>query len=193
MALTSDFRNGLILRIDSELFSIVEFQHVKPGKGGAFVRTKLKNIKTGQVLDKTYRSGEKVEDVRVENKKMQFLYKQGDDQFVFMNSDTYEQIFISKQVLGETTDYLIEGIEVDILFDGTEPITINLPIFIELKVIKTEPGIRGNTASGGTKPATLETGKVIQVPLFIEQDEKVKVDTRSDEYIERVKYKRIFG
>ena len=187
MALTSDFRNGLILRIDGELFSIVEFQHVKPGKGGAFVRTKLKNIKTGQVLDKTYRSGEKVEDVRVENKKMQFLYKQGDDQFVFMNSDTYEQIFISKQVLGETTDYLIEGIEVDILFDGTEPITINLPIFIELKVIKTEPGIRGNTASGGTKPATLETGKVIQVPLFIEQDEKVKVDTRSDAYIERVK------
>lgn len=187
MASTSDFRNGLILRIDNELFSIVEFQHVKPGKGGAFVRTKLKNLKTGQVLDKTYRSGEKVEDVRVENKKMQFLYKQGDEQFVFMNTDTYEQIFISQETIGETTDYLIEGMEVEILFDGSAPININLPIFVELKVQKTEPGIKGNTASGGTKPATLETGKVIQVPLFINQGEKVKVDTRSDEYIERVK------
>lgn len=187
MASTSEFRNGLILRIDNELFSIVEFQHVKPGKGGAFVRTKLKNLKTGQVLDKTYRSGEKVEDVRVENKTMQFLYKQGDEQFVFMNTDTYEQIFILKEVIGDATDYLMEGIEVDILFDGTEPININLPIFVELTVVKTEPGIRGNTASGGTKPATLETGKVVQVPLFIEEGEKVKVDTRSDEYIERVK------
>jgi elongation factor P len=187
MASTSEFRNGLILRIDGELLSIVEFQHVKPGKGGAFVRTKLKNLKTGQVLDKTYRSGEKVEDVRVENRKMQFLYKQGEDQFVFMNTDTYEQIFISKEIIGEATDYLIEGIEVDILFDGTEPININLPIFIALKVSETEPGIKGNTASGGTKPATLETGKIIQVPLFIGQGEKVKVDTRSHEYIERVK------
>ncbi|MFO7891319.1 MAG: elongation factor P [bacterium] len=187
MASTSDFRNGLILRIDNELFSIVEFQHVKPGKGGAFVRTKLKNLKTGQVLDKTYRSGEKVEDVRVENKTMQFLYKQGDEQFVFMNTDTYDQIFISQEIIGQATDYLIEGMEVEILFDGNETININLPIFVELKINKTEPGIKGNTASGGTKPATLETGKVIQVPLFIEQGEKVKVDTRSDEYIERVK------
>jgi len=187
MASTSEFRNGLILRIDNDLYSIVEFQHVKPGKGGAFVRTKLKNLKTGQVLDKTYRSGEKVEDVRVENRTMQFLYKQGEDQYVFMNTDTYEQIFISKDILGKATDYLIEGMEVEILFDGNEPININLPIFVELEVTKTEPGVKGNTATGGTKPATLETGRVIQVPLFINQGEKVKVDTRSDEYIERVK------
>ncbi len=187
MASTSEFRNGLILRIDRELFSIVEFQHVKPGKGGAFVRTKLKNLRTGQVLDKTYRSGEKVEAVRVERRTMQFLYKQGEEQFVFMNTDTYEQIIISKEVIGKAADYLIEGIEVDILFDGKEPINLQLPIFVELKITKTEPGIKGNTASGGTKPAWLETGKLIQVPLFIEQGEKVKVDTRRDEYIERVK------
>lgn len=187
MASTSEFRNGLILRIDNALYSIIEFQHVKPGKGGAFVRTKLKNLKTGQVLDKTYRSGEKVEDVRVENRTMQYLYKQGDEQYVFMNTDTYEQIFIEKEILGKATDYLIEGMEVDILFDGNEPININLPIFVELRVIKTEPGLKGNTATGGTKPATLETGQIIQVPLFIDQGEKVKVDTRSDEYIERVK------
>jgi len=187
MASTSEFRNGLILRIDNDLYSIVEFQHVKPGKGGAFVRTKLKNLKTGQVLDKTYRSGEKVEDVRVENRTMQYLYKQGDEQYVFMNTDTYEQIYIEKEIPGKATDYLIEGMEVDILFDGNEPININLPIFVELKVIKTEPGLKGNTATGGTKPATLETGQIIQVPLFIDQGDKVKVDTRSDEYIERVK------
>ncbi len=187
MASTSEFRNGLILRIDNALYSIIEFQHVKPGKGGAFVRTKLKNLKTGQVLDKTYRSGEKVEDVRVENRTMQYLYKQGDEQYVFMNTDTYEQIFIEKEILGKATDYLIEGMEADILFDGNEPININLPIFVELRVIKTEPGLKGNTATGGTKPATLETGQIIQVPLFIDQGEKVKVDTRSDEYIERVK------
>lgn len=187
MASTSDFRNGLVLRMDNELFTIVEFQHVKPGKGGAFVRTKFKNMKTGRVIDRTFRSGEKVEDVRVESKRVQFLYKQGSDQFIFMDTNSYEQFFISSDMIGNAADYLIEDMEVDILFDAHEPISINLPIFVELKIIKTEPGVRGDTATGGTKPATLETGKVVQVPLFIEKNEKVKVDTRTGEYIERVK------
>lgn len=186
MASTSEFRNGMVIQIEGELFTIVEFQHVKPGKGGAFVRTRLKNVKTGRVIDRTYRSGEKVDDVRLEKKTVQFLYV-GDNEFVFMDMASYEQISASDKVVGETARFLKEGMEVEILFHGKEPIGIELPIFVELKITKADPGVKGDTASGGSKPVTLETGAVIQVPLFLEEGEVVKVDTRSGEYVERVK------
>ena len=186
MASTSEFRNGMVIQIEGELFTIVEFQHVKPGKGGAFVRTRLKNVKTGRVIDRTYRSGEKVDDVRLEKKTVQFLYV-GDNEFVFMDMASYEQISTSDKVVGETARFLKEGMEVEILFHGKEPIGVELPIFVELKITKADPGVKGDTASGGSKPVTLETGAVIQVPLFLEEGEVVKVDTRSGEYVERVK------
>ena len=186
MASTSEFRNGMVIQIEGELFTIVEFQHVKPGKGGAFVRTRLKNVKTGRVIDRTYRSGEKVDDVRLEKKPVQFLYV-GDNEFVFMDMASYEQISASDKVIGETARFLKEGMEVEILFHGKEPIGVELPIFVELKITKADPGVKGDTASGGSKPVTLETGAVIQVPLFLEEGEVVKVDTRSGEYVERVK------
>lgn len=186
MASTSEFRNGLTLILDGDLYTIVEFQHVKPGKGGAFVRTRLKNVKTGRVIDRTFRSGEKVEDVRLEKKTVQYLYKD-EDHFVFMDANTYDQIPASKEVVGETSKFLKEGMDVEILFHGHDPIGVNPPIFVELQIIQTEPGVRGDTASGGSKPAKLETGATIQVPLFIEEGETVKVDTRSGTYVERVK------
>jgi elongation factor P len=186
MATTAEFRNGLTIRMDGDLYTIVEFQHVKPGKGGAFVRTKLKNVKTGRVIDRTFRSGEKVEDVRLENKQVQYLYK-GEGEFVFMDMNSYEQFPASKEVVRDAASFMKEGMEVEILFDGSDPIGITLPIFVELGITKTEPGFKGDTATGGSKPATLETGAVIQVPLFLEEGEKVKVDTRTGEYVERVK------
>lgn len=186
MVSTSEFRNGLVIKLDGELHSIVEFQHVKPGKGGAFVRTKLKNVITGRVLDRTFRSGEKVEDVRLERKSVQFLYP-GDHEYIFMDTNTYDQIHAQESVVGDTSKLMKEGMEVEVLFNGSEPIGIELPIFVELQIIKTDPGVKGDTASGGSKPATLETGAVIQVPLFIEEGEKVKVDTRTVSYVERVK------
>ena len=183
---TSEFRNGLVIKIDNELFSIVEFQHVKPGKGGAFVRTRLKNVKTGRVIDRTFRSGEKIEDVRLETRALQYLYL-GDGEFVFMDTNSYDQISISKEIVGEAVKFMKEGLEVEILFDGNNPIGGELPIFVELKIAKTDPGVRGDTASGGAKPATLGTGAVIQVPLFLEEGGIVKVDTRTGNYVERVK------
>lgn len=186
MASTTDFRNGLVIKFDGDLYTMVEFQHVKPGKGGAFVRTRLKNIKTGRVIDHTFRSGEKVEDVRLEKKPMQYLYG-SEDEFVFMDNNTYDQISCPENVIGEASRFIKEGMNVEILFHGKEPIGVDLPIFVELEITKTDPGIRGDTASGGSKPATLETGFVIQVPLFLEEGEKVKVDTRSGSYVERVK------
>jgi elongation factor P len=186
MASTSEFRNGLVIRLDGELFSMVEFQHVKPGKGGAFVRTKLKNVKTGRVIDRTFRSGEKVEDIRLDKKPVQFLYK-SEEEFVFMDMDSYEQISASQEVVGESAQFMKEGLEVEILFHEKTPIGVELPIFVELMVVKTDPGVRGDTASGGSKPATLETDAVVQVPLFLNEGEVVKVDTRSGSYVERVK------
>ncbi len=186
MGTTSDFRNGLVLKMDGELFTIVEFQHVKPGKGGAFVRTKLKNFKTGRVLERTFRSGEKVEDVRIERKDMQFLYNSGDE-FVFMDNKNYEQVSAGKDIIGDAAKFMIDGMNATLMFHSSAPIGVELPIFVELVIEKTDPGLRGDTASGGSKPATLETGAVIQVPLFLEEGEKVKVDTRSGEYVERVK------
>ncbi|NOZ57515.1 MAG: elongation factor P [Calditrichaeota bacterium] len=186
MATTSDFRNGLTILLDGEIWTIVEFLHVNPGKGTAFVRTKLKNLKTGRVIDRTFRSGEKVEDVRIERKTMQYLY-QSEGQYVFMDTETYEQVPISEEMLGDKRLFLKEGQEVEVLFHGETPVGVELPFFVELAVAKTEPGVRGDTASGGSKPATLETGAVIQVPLFINEGDILKVDTRTGEYIERVR------
>ena len=186
MASTTDFKNGVILRRKDNLWKIVEFQHVKPGKGAAFVRTKLKNIKTGQVVEETFRSGEKVEIVRVEARSYNFLYNDGDD-YCFMDNKTYEQISLSKIILEDIIDFLIENTTVDILFDGELPIEVRIPLHMNLLVTETEPGEKGNTAQGATKPAVLESGLIIQVPLFIKEGELIRVDTKDKKYIERAK------
>ena len=186
MADTSDFRNGLIIKFRNDLYSIVEFQHVKPGKGGAFVRSTLKNLKTGRVLENTFRSGEKVEAVRVQRRKYQYLYSDGDS-LVCMDNETYEQINISKDLLSENKKFLKESEEVEVVLNDSEIISVEIPIFINLKVVETEPGIRGDTATGAVKPAKLETGAQINVPLFINEGDTLKVDTRTGEYSERVK------
>ena len=167
MISTSEFRNGTRLEIDGEPFYIVEFQHVKPGKGGAFYRTKLKAYKTGNVIDRTFRSGEKFDEPDLEEHEMQFLYS-GGDEYSFMNTDTYEQSTYQKNQLSGSTDLLKENTIVKILLYQEQPIALELPIFLELKVVETDPGIRGDTASGGTKPAVVETGAVIKVPLYLE-------------------------
>lgn len=186
MADTSDFRNGLIIKFKNDLYSIVEFQHVKPGKGGAFVRTTLKNVRSGRVLENTFRAGEKVETIRVERKKYQYLYRDGDS-LVCMDNETYEQINISIDYFGEGVNYLKESEDVEILFNGSDIVNVEIPIFINLKVVETEPGFRGDTATGALKPAKLETGVKINVPLFIGENDLLKVDTRTGEYVERVK------
>ena len=186
MADTSDFRNGLIIKFKNDLYSMVEFHHVKPGKGGAFVRSTLKNLKTGRVLENTFRSGEKVEIVRVERRKYQYLYSEG-DMLVCMDNETYEQINIPKELFSEGLKFLKESEEVEILFNGSEIISVEIPIFINLRVVETEPGFRGDTATGAMKPAKLETGAQINVPLFISEGDILKVDTRTGEYSERVK------
>ncbi len=181
---TAEFKKGLKIQFDGEPYSIVDFQHVKPGKGGAFVRTKLKHMKLGRVIDNTFRAGEKVELVDFDEKRMQYLYR--DDRYHFMDLDTYDQISLSADEVGDARDFLKENIEVEILFINDSPVTVELPNFIELQITQTDPGIRGDTASGGSKPATLETGAVVQVPLFLNQGDVVKVDTRSGEYLGRV-------
>jgi elongation factor P len=187
MATTTDIRNGLVIEFNNDLFSIVEFQHVKPGKGPAFVRTKLKSISTGRVIDNTFNSGTSIFPVRVERRKFQFLYK---DEFGcnFMDNETFEQILINKEMI-DSVDLMKEGQDVEILINTqTElPLTCELPPFVELIVTYTEPGIKGDTANSPKKPATVETGAIITVPIFIQQDEKIKVDTRTYEYVERVK------
>jgi elongation factor P len=185
MADTSDFRNGMVIELDKELFSIVEFQHVKPGKGGAFVRTKLKKVETGRVIDKTFRAGERVTEVRLERHKYQYLYSDGDLHY-FMNAETYEQIPIPKERLADALLYLKENETIDVLMRDVEPITVEPPNFVDLKVVQTDPGVRGDTAQGGSKPATLETGLVVQVPLFIEEGEVLRIDTRTGKYLSRV-------
>ena len=186
MADTSDFRTGLIIKFKNDLYSIVEFQHVKPGKGGAFVRSTLKNLRTGRVLENTFRAGEKVEVVRVERRKYQYLYSEG-DMLVCMDNETYEQINVSKELFSDGLKFLKESEEVEILFNGSEIISVEIPIFINLKVVETEPGFKGDTATGAMKPAKLETGAQINVPLFINEGDILKVDTRTGEYSERVK------
>ncbi|MEK6553272.1 MAG: elongation factor P [Bacteroidota bacterium] len=187
MADTSDFRNGLIIKYKNEPYVIVEFQHVKPGKGGAFVRTSLKNLKTGRVLDNTFRSGEGVEIIRVERRKYQYLYREPAG-LVLMDNETYEQITVAESIIGDGQIYLKEGVEVELLLDDKDQIiSSEIPIFVELKVVETEPGYRGNTASNTLKPATVETGAKISVPLFINEGDLLKIDTRTGGYLERVK------
>lgn len=186
MADTSDFRNGLIIKFKNDLYTIVEFQHVKPGKGGAFVRSTLKNLKTGKVLDNTFRAGEKVDIVRVERKTYQYLYRDGDF-LVCMDNETYEQTNVTIDLFGEGFNFLKEGVDVEILFNGSDIISVEIPTFIHLKVVETEPGFKGDTATGAVKPAKLETGYTINVPLFINTDDLLKIDTRTGEYSERVK------
>jgi elongation factor P len=180
---TAEFRKGLKIELDGQPYNIVEFQHVKPGKGGAFVRTKLKHLRLGRVVDRTFRAGEKVGLVEYEQRSMQFLYK--DDNFHFMNLDTYEQIALPADVVGEAANWLKETMEVEVFVINGEPAGVDVPNFVELEVVKTDPGLRGDTASGGSKPATLETGAVVQVPLFIDQGEILRIDTRTGAYIER--------
>lgn len=187
MADTSDFRNGLIIKFKNDLYSIVEFQHVKPGKGGAFVRTKLKNLKNGKVLDNTFRSGESVETVRVERKKYQFLYRESGG-LVLMDNETYEQITVPAELFGEGEQLLKESEEVEVLLDDADQIIdVELPVFVYLTVTATEPGFRGDTATNVMKPATVETGATVNVPLFINEGDTLKIDTRTGEYAERVK------
>jgi elongation factor P len=183
---TAEFRNGVRLMVEGEPFYIVEFQHVKPGKGGAFVRTKLKSYLTGNVLDRTFRSGERFEEPDLEEREMQFLYATGDD-YTFMDTETYEQLTFNKKQLGENADLLKENMVVKILIYQHRPIAVELPIFVELKVVDAEPGVRGDTASGGTKPAILETGATIKVPLYLEVGTVIKIDTRTRSYVERVR------
>ncbi|ACL69372.1 elongation factor P [Halothermothrix orenii] len=185
MISTNDFHNGLTIELDGTVYQVVKFQHSKTGRGGAFVRTKLRNIEDGGIIEKTFRAGEKVKKAHVDQKNMQYLYHNGDD-YVFMDTDTYEQLSISNEQLGDKVDYLKENMSLEVLMYENRPIDINLPTFVELEVEKTQPGIRGDTVSGGSKPATLETGAVVQVPLFINEGDVIKVDTRSGEYIERV-------
>lgn len=184
---TSDFRNGMVLDLDGELYSITEFQHVKPGKGGAFVRTKLKGIVNDKNIEKTFRSGENVESVRVERREYQYLYNDG-QLFYFMNNDTYEQIPVNPSQVNRQ-DYMVDGHLCTIYFNADEESVLYAEPMdhIEVTVEKTDPGLRGDTAQGGSKPATLESGAVVQVPLFINEGEKVRVDTRTGEYIERAK------
>lgn len=188
MATTADIKNGLCIEFNGDLYQIKEFQHVKPGKGAAFVRTKLRNIRTGKVIDNTFNSGVTIYPVRVELRPHQFLYKD-EMGYHFMDSNSYEQIMLEEAMVGDNADLLKDGQEVQILMHaGNEtPLTLELPPFVEMMVTYTEPGVRGDTATNASKPATLETGAVIQVPLFIEQDTKIKVDTRDRSYVERVK------
>ena len=187
MANTSDFKNGLIFHHKNGLWKVVEFLHVKPGKGPAFVRTKLKNIKTSQVVEETFRSGEKIDIVKIEAKDYTYLYSDG-SLYTFMDSETYEQITLTDNQLGDNIlDFLIVNTKTTIAFDGSEPVEVRIPSHMNIKVIKTDPGEKGNTAQGGTKPAKLESGITINVPLFINNDDVIRVDTRDKKYIERVK------
>ena len=183
---TNDLKNGMTLDLDSVLFQIVEFQHVKPGKGGAFVRTKLRNVKTGAVIERTFNAGVKIGLAIVERKSMQYLYSDGSD-FVFMDMDTYDQVHVGSDIVGDMGRYLVEGAEAQVSMHQGVPIAVDLPASVVLTIRETAPGAKGDTKTGAMKPATVETGAVVQVPLFVEEGEKIKVDTRSGDYIERVK------
>lgn len=185
MATTNDLKNGLVLNLDGQLWAVVEFQHVKPGKGGAFVRTKLKNVLSGKVVDKTFNAGVKVETANVDKRDMQYLYRDGDD-WVFMDSSSYDQINIPTNIVGDNARWLLENQAAVVAVHEGNPLYIELPASVELLISYTEPGLQGDRSTGGTKPATLETGAEIQVPLFIEPDTRVKVDTRDGSYLGRV-------
>jgi elongation factor P len=185
MADTSDFRNGFVMELDGALAQIVEFQHVKPGKGGAFVRTKLRFIESGKVVDKTFRAGEKVDEVRLENHEFQYLFNNG-EMYTFMHTETFEQIELTHGAVEDAIPFLRENDVVNMLMRGEKPITVEVANHVVLRVAQTDPGLRGDTAQGGSKPATMETGLVVQVPLFIEEGDELKIDTRNRRYITRV-------
>jgi elongation factor P len=186
MYTTAEFRKGLKIEIEGEPFEIVEFQHVKPGKGNAFVRTRLKSLSTGNVLERTFKSGDKVDTPNMEEREMQYLYREGAN-FYFMDSNNFEQLFIEQEKLQGGEKFMQENVKVTVLFFNGQPLTVALPNFVELTVVSTDPGVKGDTAAGGTKPATLETGAVIQVPLFLKEGERIRIDTRTGSYVERVK------
>ena len=185
MATSNDLKNGMVLNIDGQLWAVVEFQHVKPGKGAAFVRSKLKNVMTGKVVDKTFNAGVKVETANVDKRDMTYLYNDGEG-FVFMDKDTYDQVTLSAETVGDAKDYMLENQEAVVAMHEGNPIYVELPASVVLEVTYTEPGLQGDRSSGGTKPATVETGLQIQVPLFLENNTKVRVDTRTGEYLGRV-------
>ena len=184
MATTNDLKNGLVLSIDGGLWTVVEFQHVKPGKGGAFVRTKLKNVLSGKVVDKTFNAGVKVETASVDKREMQYLYQDGDD-FVFMDTSTYDQVHVAAATGGEASHFMLEGQNATVATNEGNPLYVELPAAVELEITYTEPGLQGDRSTGGTKPATLETGYEVAVPLFITQGERIKVDTRDGSYLGR--------
>jgi elongation factor P len=185
MISTNQFRNGSAIRVDGKRFTILYFQHVKPGKGGAFVRTRLRNIDTGAVVEKTFRSGEKLESVRTESRPMTYLYRDG-DLLYFMDVETYEQVAVQEDVVGEAAGYIVPNGTVSVLSADGEVVSVEPPAHVDLQVADTDPGLKGDTATGGSKPATLETGLVVQVPLFVNVGDRVRVDTRTDEYLTRV-------
>ena len=186
MISTNQFKSGIAIMVDGEIFQIVEYQHVKPGKGGAFVRTRMKNLRTKRMLDKTFRPEEKFEEAFIEEKKIQYLYN-SKDTYHFMDQETYEEVFFDKERLGEEiTSLLKENMEVSAIYCKNELLEINLPMFIELKIVQTEPGFKGDTAKSSFKPATLETGAKISVPLFVNENDVIKIDTRTNSYVERV-------
>lgn len=185
MISSNDFKTGLTIKIDAALYQVVEFLHVKPGKGAAFVRTKLRNVETGQVLEKTFRAGEKVETAHLERREMQYIFNDGTD-YTLMDTSSYEQVAVPKTRLGDGVQYLKEEMNVQILFHGDKIIGIDLPAHVELIVTDTPPSEKGNTAQGGTKPATLETGAIVQVPFFVDIGTKIRVDTRNNSYLDRV-------
>jgi elongation factor P len=184
VATTNDLKNGMTLNIDGQLWNVVDFQHVKPGKGGAFVRTKLKNVMSGKVVDRTFNAGVRVEQASVDRRDMQYLYREGDD-FVFMDTETYDQPHIPASTVGDAANYLLEEQNVTVAFNEGVPLYVELPAAVELTVSQTDPGLQGDRSTGGTKPATVETGAQIQVPLFITTGEKIKVDTRTGAYLGR--------
>ena len=185
MASTADIKNGVVLNIDGQLWSVVEFQHVKPGKGGAFVRTKMKSIMTGKVVDRTYNAGAKIDIENVDRQDFTYLYNDGEG-FVFMNTDDYDQITVPATIVGDAANYLLENQQVTLATNHGNPLYVELPASVVLEITYTEPGLQGDRSSAGTKPATLETGHEIQVPLFVENNTKVKVDTRTGDYLGRV-------
>ncbi|HVT22074.1 MAG TPA: elongation factor P [Mycobacteriales bacterium] len=185
MATTNDLKNGMTLDLDGVLWNVVEFQHVKPGKGGAFVRSKLKNVLTGQVVERTFNAGVKIDTATVDKREMTYLYADGSD-FVFMDTDTYDQIHVPASAVGEAKDYLLENTNATVAMHDGNVLYVELPASVELTITYTEPGVQGDRSTGGTKPATLETGVTVQVPLFVTQGEKIKVDTRDGRYIGRV-------
>ncbi len=185
MATTNDIKNGSVLNIDGQLWNVIEFQHVKPGKGGAFVRTKVKNVRSGKVVDRTFNAGTKIDFASVDRRDFQYLYRDGND-FVFMDTTDYDQITVPGEVVGDAANFLLEQQTVTVATHDGEPLYVDLPASVVLEVTYTEPGLQGDRSTGGTKPATVETGYEIQVPLFLETGTKVKVDTRTGEYLGRV-------